>query len=588
MNQFGFSLLTRYSEIVRISNGELQGLSDGKSESFLGVPFALPPTGRFRFMRPQSISGFSWEGVKHARKTAPMCLQRAGFFLSTPITGSEDCLYLNVYRPVSVSSGDDLPVMVFIPGGAFSVGGSYWMQGQSDGSVLAHQENVIVVVLSYRLNVMGFLATEQLQAANGGTVGNLGLQDQQEALRWVKREINFFGGDPDRVLLFGESAGAFSVLWHSINIASRDEKLFSSVIAQSASSDLSWFYQQKDQAFQLYDSYVKFLGCPSDKVDQLGCLQSIKAEQFLEAWGAWSESFLRGGDKSGHLSPEEVPLLQSVSGFGPVVDGHVAGMLDVPYRLIEKGEFHRVPFVAGITRDEGSIFSLVIPPTVISQQILFAPERWKEIFGLILTSPESLGSLHALYPFNKPGDAVAGFQWSSEIIRDFVFGCSTEETALNWSKYAPAYLYLFSGTLGSVGAWTGVGAMHSFDIFYIFRTFPPGTEFLINNGREQKVASEMGARWASMARTGSPNPTKSDQVMMNVMIEWPEYKSSEENILEFGGVGNLKDPPSRLIDRNAVDKTVWPEKEKCSFWKTQRPLPWIHLSTKSVNTKKQI
>ena len=562
LNNFDLNFFSSNSGIVTTSNGKLMGMSDGKSEAFMGVAFALPPIGSRRFMRPRSIKDVRWGGVRPVRKLGSMCMQRGGLFLSTPIVGSEDCLYLNVFRPRTVEEGDNVPVMVFIPGGAFSVGGSYWLNGQSDGSTLAYEENVIVVVLSYRLNIFGFLATEQLMHANGGTVGNLAMQDQQEGLRWVKREIENFGGDPERILLFGESAGGFSVYWHSVNEASRRERLFSSVIAQSATSDLSWFFQPKDQVFRLHRAYVKYLGCPWELEDQVACLQAMPAKKFLESWAGWSETILKKRNEESDLN---YPLLLLVSGFGPVIDGHEDGLLDVPYKLIEKGEFHRVPMMAGITRNEGSVFSLIVPPVVYSQKEFLSPEHWVEIIDLIVGGKHAARELHALYPLQNLAGRLASLRWGTEIIRDFVFGCSTEETVRNWGRHAPAYLYLFSATMGWVGRLTGLGAMHSGDLFYLFKTFPPGSENFISTW-DDHVASELGARWASMARSGNPNePIKT--------VDWPGFAESGK-ILEFGfQAGEF--PTSRLIDRETADKETWPEPAKCAFWYKQRPLPWI-------------
>lgn len=624
------------SRPVRITNGVIVGTSDGKTEAFMGIPYALPPVGSRRFMRPESIIDERWSETRSAKKTGPMCVQRSAFFEVTPVVGNEDCLHLNVYRPTATAfPGSNLPVMVFIHGGAFTVGSGYWMDGQFDGSNLALDENVIVVVMNYRMNLFGFLATPELQAANGGTVGNIGLQDQQESLRWVKREVEKFGGDSDNITLFGESAGGFSVVWHAVNEHSKVEGLFHKAIAQSATTDLSWFFQSKEDAFQLYLAFSNFLHC-----DNLACLQNIPAHDLLRAWTEWSASIFsnlaKESDHSHH--PELIPLLHLLCAFGPVIDGHRDGLLDLPRNLIKAGAFHRVPLMAGITRDEGSLFALVIPLIVgASEQTPMTVDQWMEILELVLQKPDAIAEMYALYPLKKIHGIWGAQIWAMELIRDACFGCSTEELVVDWqlhlqdamsertsssesltdsdsdmwlhvdhansvavetpnlsdanlSSMEPTslstYLYLFSATLGPIGKYTGMGSMHSFDLHYIFKNFPMGYSW-IGGSREGAIANEMSSRWAQFARTGDPNP-------FTAKIRWQPYLATNQ-ILEFGypeeertmtemavnwigswlGRKSNDEPPSRLVDRFTATKEQWPEEHKCEFWKRQIPLPWI-------------
>ena len=586
MNPFRYE-----SRQVTLTNGLIVGTTDGASDAYMGIPFALSPTGDRRFMRPVSIKDLRWEGVRATRKTSQMCIQRSVFFASTPVVGDEDCLYLNVYRPTEATAVD-LPVMVFIHGGAFSVGSSYWLDGQFDGSNLARDEKVIVVAMNYRLNLFGFFATEQLSDANGGTVGNLALQDQQEALRWVKREIQNFGGDPNRITLFGESAGGFSVIWHTVNVHSRREDLFQAAIVQSATTDLSWFFQSKEDAFQLYAAFSSYLGCPSDAPGQLSCLQAIPALQLLPLWTSWSKLIFtraqHSGDAGGQPNndapllhhPETVPLLHLLCAFGPVIDGSEDGLAQLPRTLIKRGEFHRVPLVAGITRDEGSLFALLIPLIVGSaEKTPMTSAQWREISELILQKPAAIQELYRLYPLQKIRGYLGVHSWATEVIRDLAFGCSTEELVEDWATFAPAWMYLFSATLGPVGKFSGVGSMHSFDLHYVFKNFFPGFS-LIAGSRELAIANEMSSRWAQFARARVPT--------VPGQLEWPEY-SVDKKFLDIGfsptdnGWASYlgftqyfsKETPSRLVDRESADKDLWPEKPKCAFWQSQIPLPWI-------------
>jgi len=621
---FDVNPLRSDSSIVTITNGRLIGTRDQDTEAFLGVPYALPPIGHRRFRRPVSIQSERWSGLKYARITGPMCVQRSAFFASTPIVGNEDCLYLNVYRPRPSATASPppsdledgrlpeslLPVMVFIPGGAFAIGSSYWLDGQFDGSQLARDENVIVVVMNYRLNIFGFFASPQIEAVNGGTVGNLALQDQQEALRWVKREIIHFGGDPDRILLFGESAGGFSVVWHSVNVHSVRENLFHSVISQSATTDLSWFFQSKEDAFNLYSAFAHYLGCPVELVNQLECLQSIPAHFFLRAWSDWSgliletqsESFMAAADGGYH--PEAIPLLHLLCAFGPVIDGHEDGLLDTPAHLIKRGQFHRVPLVAGITKAEGSVFTLILPLIVASANDPMTVDQWMEIAELIVQKPDAIRELYRLYPLRRIEGILGAREWANEIVRDLCFGCSTEEMVNDWGAFAPSWLYLFSATLGPIGPALGVDSMHSFDLHYVFKNFFLGASIVLGK-REMRIADDMSSRWASMARSFDPNtPTKRGPEY----IDWPEYRRSGM-IMEFGVpdtsrsaiekiIDNIKgmipwtaavpaEPPiARLFERATASKDLWPSRAKCDYWARQRPLPWInHRPDKGFETR---
>jgi carboxylesterase type B len=611
-NNYDLNPFRRQSAVVETSNGKIQGTREGRSDTFFGIPFAKPPVGKLRFRLPESLIDVHWEGVRQARKTGPMCVQRLAFFASSPVVGEEGCLYLNVYRPSDIPSGERIPVMVFIPGGAFSMGSSYWLDGQFDGSTLAREQNVIVVVPNYRLGLLGFFASEQIQEVNGGTVGNLGLQDQREALRWVKREISAFGGDPDNILLFGESAGGFSVIWHAVSPRSSEEQLFHSVIAQSATADLSWFFQSKEDAFQLYAAFAAYIGCPFDVPGQLECLQAHPPAFFLDAWLKWSDVFFNDEESKREKHPhhpKSVSLLHLLCSFGPVVDGHADGLIDMPATLVKRGQFHRVPLVAGITRGEGSIFTLVLPhfaSKTLSDTLTV--DQWIEIGDLIVQRPEAIKEFYKLYPIKRIGGLYAATVWANEIVRDLCFGCSTEELVRSWGEFAPSWMYLFSGTMGYLGKMLGVGSMHSFDLTYVFKTFPAGFSYVANE-REVRVANEMGARWASMARHGHPNPDPS-------CLPWPEFKDGEK-ILEFGfenkienenantgivsGLWNMAAraytdwrsspdiPPSRLFDRATADKESWPEEKKCDFWYRQRPLPWIiHMEEHEVNIPRSI
>ncbi|GBP50147.1 Esterase FE4 [Eumeta japonica] len=216
---------------VRVSEGLLEGeLLRGALGrdyySFKGIPYARPPLGDLRFQAPQPT--FPWKGVRNAKKHGPVCHQY-DMFLDKLLTGSEDCLYLNVYTP-NLKPTKPLAVMVWIHGGGFTCG-----SGDSDlyGPDFLIEQDVVVVTINYRLEVLGFLCLDIPEAP-----GNAGMKDQVAALRWVHKNIKYFCGDPDNVTIFGESAGGASVSYHLYSPMSKG--LFKRAIIQSGTINCYW------------------------------------------------------------------------------------------------------------------------------------------------------------------------------------------------------------------------------------------------------------------------------------------------------------------------------------------------------------
>lgn len=214
----GVGLLKAQQPVLTIDGGKIEGVAGDAPQVtvYKGIPYAAPPVGELRWKKPQPVQ--PWEGIRKCDKWGNICLQEdmetgsfywKEFYEHSHPTKSEDCLYLNVWTPSSAKADDKLPVMVWIHGGAFDHGYSHEMEFGGDAYA---QKGVILVTINYRVGMCGFLAHPLLTAENGGNgSGNYGLFDQLEALQWVHRNIKVFGGDPDNVTLFGQSAGAGSV-----------------------------------------------------------------------------------------------------------------------------------------------------------------------------------------------------------------------------------------------------------------------------------------------------------------------------------------------------------------------------------------
>ncbi|MDY6919598.1 MAG: carboxylesterase family protein [Pseudomonadota bacterium] len=258
---------------VRVKTGGwVQGawLDDEKGtvRTFLGIPYAEAPTGALRFRPPQPV--MPWKGVLKTLTFSPSCVQPPGP-LAAPGEQSEDCLTLNVYSPAGAKPGAK-PVMVFIHGGAFVSGGS----SQYDGARLAEDYGVVVVTLNYRLGALGFLSHPELdQELQAPQSGNLGLKDQQLALHWVQQNIVAFGGDPQQVTLFGESAGSASTCVHMVAPGSQD--LAQQFIMESGVCIGGLPINSKTQSDAIGEALLQAL-CP-EATDRLGCLRELPAAQ---------------------------------------------------------------------------------------------------------------------------------------------------------------------------------------------------------------------------------------------------------------------------------------------------------------------
>ena len=264
----------KVNTLVSTSLGLVQG-SEGKTEvgtpyaKYTKVPYAEPPTGVLRLRDP--VSKKAWSAELDATQVSPACLQFESLGGANTVKGQEDCLYLNIYTPNPADTEDLKPVLLWIHGGAFT---------QGDANSLTNpeyllDEDVVFVSIHYRLGLLGFLAVEN----SADLTGNLGLKDQQEALRWVQRNIAFFGGDPDKVTIFGESAGAVSV--HDHILSPTGKGLFRAAILQSGTALVS--YEKNIQKTIEKDGLkmLKRLGCAEVK-NKLDCLQLLDAKTFVD------------------------------------------------------------------------------------------------------------------------------------------------------------------------------------------------------------------------------------------------------------------------------------------------------------------
>jgi para-nitrobenzyl esterase len=483
---FASALAAQTPEPVRTQAGLIQGTTDNGIAVYLGVPFAAPPVGDLRWRAPAPLT--SWTGVRAADKFAPACMQsplisRALGLEPPPI--SEDCLYLNVWSPAK-SSRDRLAVMVWIYGGGFTAGAT--SVPQYNGEKLA-KKGVILVSVSYRLGAFGFMAHPELSAENNGHSGNYGLLDQIAGLQWVKRNIAAFGGDPNRVTIFGESAGGISV---SMLAASPLAKgLFQGAISESGGSFAP----------------ARLSNEGGENVPPLAVAER-NGVTFLSKIGAASIADAR------KISGDDL-LKNSPPGLGggawPNFDGYV--LPGDQYKLYEAGRYNDTPILIGTNSDEGALF---VPAMATAAYLATVRSGYGEYADKIL----------AAYPAGSDAEALRS---ARDLFRDSAFAWNTWSWARLQSRTGKGkvYVYYFSHRppypdLPQFKDW---GAAHGGEISYVFENFAAN---MSPSAADKAVSDEVSSYWVNFAKTGDPNAPG--------MPAWPIFTDAKQQVM------NLNDP----------------------------------------------
>jgi para-nitrobenzyl esterase len=448
--------------VVSTEHGSVRGKDVSGVRQFLGVRYGAPPTGQQRW-RPTRAPA-RWNTTANATQFGPHCPQVASPF-GTPSV-NEDCLFLNVYAPTQRSS-TRRPVMVWIHGGALQLGQS---EDYNPAKLVAR--GVVVVTINYRLGALGFLAHPALTAESGdGASGNYGLMDQQFALRWVSRNIANFGGDPDNVTIFGESAGGLSV--HAHLASPRSANLFDAAIAQSGSIRLD--LESQPQAEAHGTDIANRVGCESQT---LACLRSVSVENLL----------------ANQLLPTEI-------GFFPHVDNKV---LTQSFRTaFATGSFNRVPVIEGSTKDEWRLF--VALTEFQTMHVLTAEEYPFAIQATLGVPAPVVPLIVAQYPlsnYDNPSEALGA------VGTDAIFACNTLTAASLLSQHTPTWFYEFNDPQPPMyilpPASFDYGAYHASEIPFVLDvrpSFPPAAF----TPDQQALSADMIAYWSQFARNGNPN-----------------------------------------------------------------------------------
>jgi para-nitrobenzyl esterase len=449
---------------VQLEDGQLEGDLAGDAVRFLKIPYAKPPVGALRWRAPEANE--PWDGVRHETEFASPCPQPPS--QQSPASMDEDCLYLNVWRPNDTRRG--APVMVWIHGGTTgsaadkvpTTSNHLWY----DGRVFA-ERGAVVVTINYRLGVFGFFAHPAL-ADEGSPVGNQGLLDQRHALRWVRDNIAAFGGDPNNVTIFGESAGAGSVCMHVASPGSRG--LFHRAVSQSGGCTGRGRTDRAELDAQI-EQYASDRGCEGD--DALECLRDLPVSELVSAQSV---------DRTMGMD-----ALRRAFSFGAVVDGEGGFLPEPAIDLFDRGDVADVPYILGTNTDEAQLYFLAAAvPTNDEEYLAAMTERYGDFAERVLE----------MYPVSRfDGDyrkTVARVATDSGLV------CGTLDTARR-AAAAGLTVYMYNFDIPWSIARDALGASHAAEISHVF-----GTPY--NEGEESTaVADVMNAYWASFAKTGDPN-----------------------------------------------------------------------------------
>ena len=476
-------VLAQNNPVVAAPAGDMRGATVDDLNVFKGIPYAQPPVGTSRWKPPVSMS--RWAGVRDAQQFGAACVQpkpRAeSIYADEPPTMSEDCLFLNVWVPHDARK---LPVFVWIHGGALTSGAS--SLSMYDGSKLAGR-GVVVVSINYRLGILGYLAHPQLSVESpDGISGNYGLLDQIEALRWIKRNIAAFGGDPANVTIAGESAGALSVMHLMTAPAARG--LFAKAIVQSgymiSLSELKRPSFGQESAEEIGARLTKAIGAPD-----LVALRSMDAAKMCEA--AARTGYFPMNNVDGRILPRQI------------VD------------TFERGEQAKVPILAGFNAGEIRSLRMLAPP--VPKDAATYESAIRARYG------DLADRFLKLYPSANLEESILA------ITRDALYGWTAEKLVRSQTALGqPGFLYLFDHSYPAADA-ASLHAFHASEIPYVFGTTDrtsPRWPKIPATPAEQSLSDAMLDYWTSFARAALPHASHQP--------DWPAYGSTRA-YLRFTG-----------------------------------------------------
>ena len=486
---------------VETRSGRIRGGTEPGLHVFRGVPYARAPVGALRLRPPEQPE--PWGGIREVRGAALAAPQSPGLVARLLGAGvdrcGEDCLFLNVWTPAA--DAGRRPVLVWLHGGGFTTGSG--SMSIYDGSHLARHGDVVVVTLNYRLGALGYLALSAAVEEEGGSLGNLGLRDQIEALRWVRDHITLFGGDPGNVTIFGESSGAMSVA--TLLAVPAAQGLFARAVLQSGAGDN---VHDRDTAERVAETFMKEMGlAPAD----LASLRGVPVDALLTA----QEHTI------GALAREVAGLA-----FQPVVDGDLVPQR--PLEAVRAGSAAAVPMLIGTNRDEWKLYGV-------------SDHRLKTLDAAALVRRCAR---------NIPGADADGCSRAERVVdgyrrarsgrtsvepRDLWFAIESDrhfrvpamQLAEAHANRQPAtYAYLFTWESPALGG--ALGSCHALDVPFVFGGVEGGSvsKFVGDGPAVRTLSDRMQEAWLAFARTGRPaHPALGD---------WPAYEAKRRATMILG------------------------------------------------------
>lgn len=495
---------------VKVDGGLVQGTTADGLTIYKGIPFAAPPVGDLRWYAPQPVK--KWEGIKQTTEFAPAPFQGG----NPPSGKSEDCLYLNIWTPAK-SADDRIPVLVWIYGGGFSFGST--SDPVHNGEPLA-RKGVVLVSIAYRVGQLGFLAHPELSAENPNHVsGNYGLLDMIAGLEWIQKNIAAFGGDPNKVTIFGESAGGIAV---SMLCASPLAKgLFYGAISQSGGS----FGPTRPATF------------PGENMKTLKQAET-DGEGFAQKAGVSTIAELR------KISADSLPSGWGMPGGWPIVDGYV--IPDDQHRLYEAGKYNDVPVLIGYNSDEGASFSREK-----------TPEEY--IAGVKARYGKFAEELIKAYPVGEKTVPKT----ARDLTRDAAFGWQTWSWARLQAKAGKSkvYYYYFDQypDYPKDSPRFGYGSPHGQDVAYVFMNLDSSNPQTTKSDFE--ISEAMATYWTNFAKFGNPNGTGIPQ--------WQAFSDANPNVMYFSQTPHMGPVPSAKSIKVLDSYFEWRRTQEGEAWAKQ-------------------
>ena len=512
------------TEIIETTSGPVCGIvvdtsTGNNADAFFAIPFAESTAGVNRFSPPVPVEPMQDLFVADTPGTS--CPQPVSF----GFVQSEDCLHVNVWRPDSAVATSDLPVMVFIFGGAFIEGGAE--QPLYDGSYIAANQDVIVVNMNYRIGVLGFLSTDELE-------GNYGFMDQQLALKWVNENIKNFGGDPDKVTIFGQSAGAMSVGLHLLS-SPESKPLFRGAIMES--NPFSLPFKTKEEGRNIGNVFQGMLDCKD-----AACLRELTFEELIS-----EELFFE------QVRPTVFTGLHYFLSWMPIIDGTI--ITKDPFKAFELGELDK-PLILGTNRDEGELFEAIARlalgrKTKLNFSFPGYVSYLSSIFGL------NFDEIESQYPGVIDGDNETVL---ASVLTDFIFLCANHHLAkLSSDNGTPVYIYRFEH-LPSFNYLCLVECdefvCHMAELPFVFHTAEISHQCKsLGRRKKQKFTDEEEVLslsiiefWTNFTKHLNPNGPDNN----SVDVIWPLFTNENPEYMIF-------DTPALSIERD-------PFLPICNFW----------------------